>query len=115
MRRDLRPMVRHREWREEMPNLSGDRNEGKHYDTPGKSRLMPARRDGQSGMKSKITKILLAPIMAGFWSIEKYEAATTKQGYTTWWRALFWFLVMGALTAPMLSPIYALLYLTRNL
>lgn len=54
MRRDLRPMVRHREWREEMPHLSGDRNEGKHYDTPGKSRLMPARRDGQSGMKSKI-------------------------------------------------------------
>lgn len=65
-------------------------------------------------MKSKITKVLLAPIMAGFWSIEKYEAATTKQGYTTWRRALFWFLVMGLLTAPMLSPIYLLAYLLRD-
>jgi len=65
-------------------------------------------------MRRRIIWIITLPFSIGFWSALKFGEATSIEGYTTWYRALGWFLAMVVLSAPLLSPVYLLLWLLRD-
>ena len=65
-------------------------------------------------MKKNLIRIIFFPGIMAFWTSEKFGNATSIEGYTTWYRAVGWFLLFCILATPMLSPVIFIAWLFRD-